>query len=608
MVCLVSATRLATLTYLLLWNPWANSTEVQTRTFNVRDYGAKGDSRASIEGSMSSGSAMLRCLDCSFSDLDVGKKVYVYGADAAPYALSLGTLIQQVMGPNSARLADPATQSISHALVQIVGTNDTTAILRARRTACNAAMISSTATLFFPTGVYAIDEHIEPCSNLRMTGGGTILQTRLVEGSAAGQGGSVIVFPKSPTGRWCTGATMDAGSNVLRYGSQGDRPCNFSPADVGSRVTVHFAGESYLPLYATIQKFNSNTEVVLDRPAGTTVPITNSGFDKVGESAQIGTTAISNVEIDHLTLMNVSTAYPPGSHLGVGIVAFGSDPSSLKQNIHVHDLTIMTASINCLGGVNGFLDQYWFQDNKLIGCADASMYVAGWNSRGTVSNNTIDNFAFPGLPTEIIGRVLHMGILVKSSSNVTFTNNTIHIRAYQGAIVFGDHLEFRDQIENNTITVVAQSNAVIGIEGNYGSQLRITGNRIECQSQPSAGILFYSNAVNNIEVERNAVRNCTAGIKFDGRGTGMGPTDLKIRANHVVNCRDGVRLESTGGSNLIESNKLTHCSGLPWLVTGSQNGATTYFSTDNVVEGSQGARPNFDTSVRRVSRESNRPK
>jgi hypothetical protein len=257
-------------------------------TFDVRRYGAKGDSRVSTRGGMTAGSSILNCGDCSFSAADIGRQIYVYGASNAEYALSLGSSIKAVSDAKTATLADTASQSVSGALVQIIGTNDTKAVLLARRAACRVAERGSKlVALSFAGGVYAMDKHIEPCSNLRITGGGTILQTTIVPGEAAGQGSSVIVFPRSPTGRWCDGGTMTAGSNVLKYGEQGEHPCNFAPADVGSRVAVEYGGPKYLTLYASIQKYVSATEVVLDQPAGTSVPVTNEGFDKVGTSLQI---------------------------------------------------------------------------------------------------------------------------------------------------------------------------------------------------------------------------------------------------------------------------------------------------------------------------------
>lgn len=576
-------------------------------TFDVRRYGAKGDSRVSSVGFMAAGSNILKCADCSFSGADKGRKVYVYGASNSPEALSLSTSIEGVTDAGTATLAEAATQTTSRALVQILGANDTNAILLARRAACRAgASGSGPVSLTFSTGVYAIDRQIAPCSNLRITGGGTILETKLVEGEAAGQGSSLIVFPPSATGRWCGGGTMATGSNVLKYGQQGDRPCNFSPADAGLRVVVQYAGPKYLPLYASISKYVSPTEVILDQPAGTAVPVTDTGFDKVGTFVLIGATPITNVEIDHVTLMNVSTAYPQHATLGMGIVAFGADQTSFKQNVRVDNVRVVTASVNCLGGNNGFLDQFWFQNNTLTGCADAAMYVAGWNSRGMVSDNTIENADFPGLPPQVIGRVLHTGILVKNASNVVFENNAININAIQAGIVFGDHPQFLDRVQNNQIKVMAQYHAALGIEGNTGKRLIISGNHIECHGQQSLGVLFYSDAVSDVEVTGNEIRSCGNGIKFEARGGEFGPSRIRVKNNYIANCQDGIRFEGLGGVNAIEDNKLSRCAGLPWLVMSSQDRSVTYFSAGNVTGGSDNL-PFFDRSVKRLPKGAKAP-
>jgi hypothetical protein len=583
--------------------PHVYEPQVLAQTFNVRDYGAKGDSRISTHGSINSGSSTLTCAECSFTNTDIDKKIYVYGASSAPDALSLDSTIQRVLSPTSVILVAAATQSTSGALIQVVGTNDTQAILAARDAACASATPSKPAVLLFPTGgVYTLNgKVIEPCSNLRITGPGTILQANLNAGRAAGQGNPVIVFPGSSTGRFCSGGTMTPGSNVLRYGSQGDRPCNFTPADVGYGVVVVYADRNYLPLYTTIRTYINSTQVILDRPAQTAVPVTNSGFGKVGTLVEIGATAISNVEIDNLTLMNVTTAYPPGHTLGIGIVAFGANSSSVKQNVRVHDLTVMTASINCLGGVNGVLDQYEFHQNTLIGCADASMYVAGCNSRGIVSNNTIVNTSFPGLAPNVMGRVLHTGIFVKNASNVTFANNTIHIDTGEGGILFGDWPQFHDQVQNNMITLASPGSTVIGIGGNTGDHLVLTGNQIECQASLGRGFWFYSTAVSNLEVTGNLIRNCPVGIRVDGTGSGVGPAGLKLKGNNIYGCREGIVLEHVGGVNVVENNRLSGCSGdLPWIVRDSQSGSVTYFTGDNATDDSNPMPPKFDPSVRRL--------
>jgi hypothetical protein len=593
-------TAVLSLSLLLLPRLFAMHFNQQSGIFDVRRYGAKGNSRVSAEGSITAGSKTLNCIDCSFGAIDKGRRIYVYGASNAPDALSLATTVEAVTDARTATLADAATQTVSHSLVQTVGANDTNAILLARRAACKSGMSASEpVSLTFPAGVYAIDKPIEPCSNLRITGGGTILQTKLVEGEAAGQGSSVIVFPPSPTGRWCSGGSMTSGSNVLKYGGQGDRPCNFSKTDAGAPVVVQYAGPKYLPLYAAISKYVSPTEVLLDQPAATAVPVTDSGFDKVGTFVTIGATPITSVEIDHLTLMNVSTAYPKHATLGVGIVAFGADQTSSKRNVRVNNVRVVTASVNCLGGNNGFLDQFWFENNALIGCADAAMYVAGWNSRGLVSNNTIENIDFPGLPAAVIGRVLHTGILVKNASNVIFENNTIDINAHQAGIVFGDHPQFLDRVQNNRITVTAQDHSALGIKGNTGKLLIISGNHIECRGQQSLGVFFYSSAVSDVQVIGNEIRNCGNGVKFEARDSNFGPSGIKVRNNYIVNCQDGIRFERLGGINALEDNKLSGCAGLPWLVMDSQNGSVTYFSAGNVTGGSDNL-PFFDHSVKRL--------
>src|ERR1700674_3559805 len=91
---------------------YTNGPQLPPQSFNVQDYGAKGNSsHVSTRGSMNSGSATLTCPDCYFSNADVGKKVYIYGASSAADALSLGSNIQSIQSSTSATLATPATRT-----------------------------------------------------------------------------------------------------------------------------------------------------------------------------------------------------------------------------------------------------------------------------------------------------------------------------------------------------------------------------------------------------------------------------------------------------------------------------------------------------------------
>jgi hypothetical protein len=51
---------------------------------------------------------------------------------------------------------------------------------------------------------------------------------------------------------------------------------------------------------------------------------------------------------------------------------------------------------------------------------------------------------------------------------------------------------------------------------------------------------------------------------------------------------------------VVSNNKLSGCSGLPWLVVGSQNGSITYFTDDNATDNKNITPRNFDNSVRQL--------
>jgi hypothetical protein len=106
---------------------------IRPDVFNVLSYGAKGDGKMSVTGSMTSGSAVLTITDSQFVSGDATKPIMVVGAGPAGVT-TLVTTISTFTSSNQVTLAANASTTISNAIV-LWATDDTAAI----QSAINAA-------------------------------------------------------------------------------------------------------------------------------------------------------------------------------------------------------------------------------------------------------------------------------------------------------------------------------------------------------------------------------------------------------------------------------------------------------------------------------------
>lgn len=125
-------------------------TPLRTDVFNVLNYGAKGDGKMSVTGSMTSGSAVLTITDSQFVSGDQTKPIMVVGAGPAGVT-TLVTTILTFTSSNQVTLAANASTTISNAIV-MWATDDTAAIQSAINAAQTFAGSHGSATVFFPVG------------------------------------------------------------------------------------------------------------------------------------------------------------------------------------------------------------------------------------------------------------------------------------------------------------------------------------------------------------------------------------------------------------------------------------------------------------------------
>lgn len=122
---------------------------------NVRDHGAKGDTRFRENAAMTAGQATVTSATAAFTAADVGKFISVRDASSEPGGTMVGT-IAAYLSPTQVRSSVVADATVSNKRV-LWGTIDTAAI-QASMDAVNAAR---QGVIYFPAGDYLIDAQLE---------------------------------------------------------------------------------------------------------------------------------------------------------------------------------------------------------------------------------------------------------------------------------------------------------------------------------------------------------------------------------------------------------------------------------------------------------------
>lgn len=144
---------------------------------NVKDFGAAGDGKTIVGGSISSGSNALTVSGANFASADIGKQIVIEGAASNKH--SLFTTISSVTSATQVVLAANASSTVSNRRV-VYGTDDSDAIRSAASFAVNNKL-----ALLFPNATYLL---------MKLHNNNT--QTNLM---TAGQGGNFIHYLNSDT-------------------------------------------------------------------------------------------------------------------------------------------------------------------------------------------------------------------------------------------------------------------------------------------------------------------------------------------------------------------------------------------------------------------------
>lgn len=133
--------------------------DVTSRVYNVKSYGAKGDTKAVEDGGITSGTNLLNSATATFVTDDIGKTVEIPGAGAAGVVL-----VTTITGRNSATqvtVAVNATTTVSSKRIWW-GTDDTAAI----QATTNACFAAKSKDVYFPIGVYMVAGALVTSDNL----------------------------------------------------------------------------------------------------------------------------------------------------------------------------------------------------------------------------------------------------------------------------------------------------------------------------------------------------------------------------------------------------------------------------------------------------------
>ena len=135
--------------------------------FNVRDYGAKGDTKQVLDGAITTGTTTLTSATASFATTDVGKTIAVVGAGTTGQAVTLKTTIASRTNSTTVELTASASLTVSGAVVTY-GTNDTTAFTNMK----SAIVTNGGGTAYVPKGKYFCDPeiHYSNTSGVTFTG------------------------------------------------------------------------------------------------------------------------------------------------------------------------------------------------------------------------------------------------------------------------------------------------------------------------------------------------------------------------------------------------------------------------------------------------------
>lgn len=470
---------------------------------NVMDpaVGCKGNANTVNDGAMNNGSGILTSVTAAFTAADVGKSIFVQGAQVA--GTSGGMLKTTIASYQSATQVTltatmAAAGSLTGALV-VYGTDDTTAFVNAN--ALNQALsVVSTLVLYFPTGNYIIAPTVITRDNLTWVGdGGATLMTTL----DVSINNTDIAF-------------RVIGSNVTLQGLkfQGLVPVpQAQKANAANGDMVRLGGNPTGPIY------KSNIRIIDCDMRGGTQPTWTGGLGGGGANAGFQVNQADNVTIRGCTVQNST-----GNSIGVA---------------------------DCRGDVVITGNQVKNSGDDMIVCVTDSQVAAG-TLRLVISNNTCKSGFAKGIGTTGTDRCVIANNHVENTwafGIACFTDSSFALGPSNNCIVEGNTVIDAGQNYGASLWKTVAQGSANGIEID-GNNLRCHGNVVIHPDQRGINANGTAGATNtDIDISGNLVFNTGAtGISAGSAATNYTAlTDVTIIGNDIRGVKGGIFVGSITG-------------------------------------------------------------
>jgi hypothetical protein len=508
--------------------------------------------------------------------------------------VALYTSISSVIAPSTVVLAAPATQTVTSAMVQIVGhTDNYRPIQNTVSAACAKATPTNPSTVSFPAGTYGHAGSIaipNGCSHLNLvaTGRVVLLDTTILSNNPTkpgfGQGATVLALGYyTARGRGTNLLTnktsISSGSNILKCGSG----CSFTVADIGQPLYLQYAGPSGLPLWTTITGVSGSPgggvypAVILANNAQTSLPLTPQGI--AGPAVVFGYQVMQDIDIGGINFQNIGFWFHPGfTTIGIPLVALGADAQVVKQGLKFHDSTLVSATNGCIAN-NGPNDQFLIENITCLGMTDVAFYMSGFHSNGTVKNTIVDNTQYPFPKT-----ALTEAFLLKGNSNTSIESPVVRCHCLVHLFNVGDYANFNNTISGADLN--GEGSTPGGIVSNIATGLAIlnakivgiNGNALRFDS-PFAG------GIKNVTITGANVFNITGGGIWlnDDSGTGHGASNITFQNNEMQVSGNAINAQNVEGTNHWSGNQLINVpssSSAAWQIIQGKSGSKNFVSSN----------------------------
>jgi parallel beta helix pectate lyase-like protein len=374
-------------------------------------------------------------------------------------------------------------------------------------------------------------------------------------GPSGGEFQSTIASVAGPNSITLAVAASTAVANAAYTFGTDNRPAMQSAIDAaqtagGGTVRVPTAATCYAMAQA-VAVTGSNVRIQGDGPGSCLLSLF---IDPLGDGGMVIAISsfggpLTDIEISGLRLQNSGAVYVP-ANAGVALLDVSSNRNSVSE-LHVHDMVFHTENRECF--TNGAtLDQFWIENNIFDYCAEGGIYLAQRPTDGYVRGNH-----FFGA----LGRTAGSAIRIKNSANLEISGNDIRMSGFANGIQIVDYLSVHPRAVANIIYNFdrpGSSGIVLGftedalvvrndIYGSRGNAIQLTVSRV---GPGTPGAIRST-------IDGNHIYNCQQwGIAVTGTA-GTYSSSARVVNNSVIDCFQGIEIDTTGGQNEVAFNALS---------------------------------------------------